>query len=334
MRLLPFKIIVLASVILTVNACKCNNTQNPGGKNAVYVYPFQKTPPITAEDSKKMVTDFLGIEKVHDLTVNKDENIAYFVADDNVNTTFEENLTNGNFAFSKLPESYMSKASPQLPSVQEAQKIAEDFLVSKKLAPRQKGEMRLVHTGGVRSQAVINGQQGGPITDKLITFTYGRVVDSLPVIGPGSKIIINVGDKGEIVGMTRRWRELNTGEKKEVKPEEMITQKEAEEKAGQQIRSEFGENTNFEITRTTKSYYDDNGNILQPVWAFEATLNLNQQDKNLQPAKYLAVIPMMKNSPEPLQLQTLDPRAKELIKTVQPGRDSTQIRGRDSLPND
>lgn len=334
MRLQKSKIIALASVILMVNACKCNNKQTPSGEKAVYIYQFQKAPSLTPADSKKMVTDFLGIADVHDLTINKDENVAYFVSDDNVNTTFEQNLTNGNFAFSKLPGSFMGQSTPQLPSVEEAQKIAENFMTSKNLSPTNKGEMRLVHTGGVRSQNVTNGKQGGPITDKLITFTYGRVIDSLPVIGAGSKIIVNVGDKGEVVGMTRRWRELNTGEKKEVKPEEMITEEVAREQAKKQIQSEFGGNANFEITRSTRSYYDGNGNILQPVWAFEATINLNQQDKNLKPVKYLSIISMLKDSPEPLQLQTLDPKAKELIKAVQRGRDSTQINNRDASPRD
>ncbi len=333
MKLKQIKLLTLIFISITVNGCKCNN-QNPGAGKPVYIYAFEKGPAFTTDNSKKMITDYLGITNVHDLTVNQDENIAYFVADDDVNTTFEQDLTNGNFAFSKLTKAYMDEPKLQLPSKEEAVRIAENFMASKNISPENKGEMRLVHSGGVRSQAVLNGQQGGPVVDKLITLTYGRVIDSLPVIGAGSKIVINIGDKGEVFGMIRRWRELNLSEKKEVKPEEMITNKEAEEMAKKQIMTEFGQKANFEISRTTKSYYDGNGNILQPVWAFEATINLNQQDKNVQPVKYLSIISMLKNSPEPIQLQTLDPRAKELIKSVQPGRDTTRQNNGDIKSND
>ena len=43
---------------------------------------------------------------------------------------------------------------------------------------------------------------------------------------------------------------------------------------------------------------------------------------------------MLKNSPEPIQLQTLDPRAKELIKSVQPGRDTKRQNNGDIKSND
>ena len=312
------------------SSCKCNQTpENKGGQ--VYLYSFEKSEPVTTDSSKQMISNYLGIKDVHDLTVNKDENVAYFVSDSDVNITFEQNLTNGNFEFSKITSAY-NHLVPTLPSKDEAVKIAENYMSSKNISPRDMTQLKLVHTGGVRAQAVVNGQRGGPVIDKLITLTYGRVIDSLQVIGAGSKIIINIGDKGEVMGVTRRWREVNMGEKKEVKAEEMFTKEEATEQAKKQIQAEFGQ-VPYEIKSSVKSYYDGNGNYLQPVWAFNAVVSLNDKDKKLQQANYLCIIPMLKDTPEPLRLNVLDPKAREMIKSA-PASDSIHVNKRDEKNSD
>ena len=322
--------LVTLFIITGFSACKCNQTPQNKGEQ-IYLYSFEKNAPLTTDSSKQMVSNYLGIKDVHDLTVNKDENVAYFVSDSDVNTTFEQNLTNGNFEFSKLTAAY-NNLVPRLPSKDEAVKIAENYMSSQNISPKDMAQLKLVHTGGVRAQSVLDGQRAGPIVDKLITLTYGRVIDSLPVIGSGSKIIVNIGDKGEVMGMTRRWRELNMGEKKQAKAEELFTKAEAEEQAKKQIQAEFGQ-VPYEIRSSAKSYYDGNGNYLQPVWAFDAMVNLSQ-DKNVQSVRYLCIVPMLKNTPEPLQLNVVDPRAKEMIKSSQPGRDSTHLNNRDIKNSD
>jgi hypothetical protein len=319
---------IAVSLAVCTESCKCNRTQ-PNQKDQLYLYSFEKTAPVTTDNSKQMINEYLGIKDVNNLTLNKDENVVYFVSDADVNTTFEQNLSNGNFEFNKLTKAY-DNLVPQLPSKDEAVKLAENFMKSKNIFPENAAQLQLIHNGGVRSQDVINGQKAGPVVDKLITLTYGRVLDSIQVIGSGSKIIINIGDKGEVVGLIRRWRELNISDRKLLKPEEMFTQSEAEEQARKQVQAEFGQ-APFEIVSSSRSYYDANGNYIQPVWAFNVMVNLNQEDKNVQAERYLCVIPMLKNSPEPLKLNALDPRAKQLIQSGE-GRDSTQ-QGGDAIKN-
>ena len=304
------KYLPLFVLSVSILACKPSAKQSTG----VYMYHFEKVAPITTETSKERVADYLAIKTVHDLTVSKDENIAYFVADEDVNTTFEQHLGNGNFSFSKLTKDYLAKDEISLPSKEESIRIAEKFMDTKGIAPKTISEMRLVHSGGLRSQSVIDGKKAGPIIDKLITLTYGRVVDSVPVIGSGSKIIMNIGENGEVVGMTRHWRELDQQSRKELKPTEILSRKEAEELATKQIMEEFGAGTSIRIKSAQKSYYDGNGNILQPVWAFDTELKLGGE--NREPVKYLCIIQMMKNSDEPIRINKLDPKARDLIKEL------------------
>jgi hypothetical protein len=329
---LTIKNLLLLTIILSVNACKCKSDVKQNG--AVYVYTFEKGNQVTTADSKKMITQYMGIANPHELTVSADENIAYFVADEDLNITFEQDLNNGNFEFSKITKAYLDNDALKLPSEEEAVRIAKDYLKTNGIAAKNDAEIRMVHSGGIRSQSIVNGKQAGPIIDKVRTLTYGRTIDSLPVIGAGSKIIIQIGDKGQVLGVTRKWRELKTAAKKEIKPEEMISVKEAGELAKRQIAAEFGANVSFEISSTQKSYYDGNGNILQPVWAFSTVVNLNGQNRSVQQVKYLCIIPMLKNSPEPIKLTAVDPRAKEMIRETKQYRDSARVNVKDTINKD
>jgi hypothetical protein len=113
-------------------------------------------------------------------------------------------------------QKYLGDYAPKLPERDAAIKATEDFLRTNNLFPKDSRELKLVHYGGIRSNTVIDGQKAGPITDKLITVTYGRLVDGLPVIGPGSKLVANIGEGGELVGLVYRWRRLDAQNKKQV----------------------------------------------------------------------------------------------------------------------
>ena len=234
-----------------------------------------------------------------------------------MNTNLEHDLNTGNFTFNRGMTKYLNDFIPQLPTPQEALKIADRFLASNALSPRNSKEFKLLHQGGVRATTVQNGNKPGPIIDKLITLNYGRVIDSLPVLGPGSKMVINIGDKGEVTSLIRRWRELSRLARKKIDLDQQISQEEAQSLARRQIVAEFGTKAKFEISRSFKAYYDNNGQIIQPVYAFETTINLG--DQNVQPFNYLCVIPFAKNAPERLNLFVTDPRAKEAIRNYKRG---------------
>jgi hypothetical protein len=234
-----------------------------------------------------------------------------------VSETFEHDLNNGNFTFNKSMKKYGGDYAPRLPGKDEARKLAEEFLRGNSLMPKNRDELTLVHFGGLRSSSVIGGKKAGPVIDKLVTLSYGRTIDQVPVIGPGSKLVVSLGEKGEVMGMIRRWRELAPGSRKEVQAEETVSQQEAEELAKRQILSEYGEGTEYKVLGSGKAYYDNNGTILQPVYTFETAITL--RDQKVKPFNYLCVIPALKKSPEPLNLTAVDPKAKEMIKNIKQG---------------
>lgn len=308
-------ILIVSAIALTLYACKPKGEQPPP-KESVFVYTFEAPAKGTVEDSKKLVEKFIGSRDLGNL-YKSDENTVYYASKDDASETFENDLNNGNFTFSRSLKQYMGTSAPQLPAREEAIKLAEEFLSKNGLMPKNRNELTLAHFGGLRAAAVIDGKKAGPVIDKLITVSYSRRVDDLPVIGPGSKVVVNIGNKGEVTGAIYRWRELNTASRKAVEVREAISQQEAEELAKRQIAAEFGADASYKITKSGRAYYDNNGGILQPVYMFET--DITSRDQDVAPFSYLCVIPLLRNSPEPLNLTALDPRAKESLKMLKKG---------------
>lgn len=87
------------------------------------------------------------------------------------------------------------------------------------------------------------------------------------------------------------------------------------------------QNVSFEIISAKKSYYDDNGNSLQPVWAFNALIRLGSNATNqLTPVKYLCIILMLKNSPESLDFYKIDTGAKVLMRQTTPQAETSGVK--------
>jgi hypothetical protein len=306
----------LSIVAALVFVCSCKHKDGTPSSGNVYIYSFEDSRILTLDDSKKTLEKFLGAVDTGSL-YKSDENTVYYVSKNDVTETFEQDLNNGNFTFKKGFKKYLGEYAPRLPNKEEAIRAAEEYLGKNALFPNDRAQLKMVHYGGIRSNSVIDGKKPGPIVEKLLTLTYGRLVDGTPVIGPGSKIIAQIGEGGEVVGLVRRWREVGVQSRKQVQPEEMISQQEAEEMAGRQIHAQYGESASYKILGSGKTYYDNNGKILQPVYTFETTIDL--KDKQVKPFDYLCVIPMLRQSPEPLQLTAVDPKAKELIRNIKRG---------------
>ena len=301
--------VIGVGIALFIPSCAARH-HAPGPGTNVYVYTFAKAPVLSSSDSQALIETFLNRRDVGSL-YRSDDNTVYYASKDDVNENFEQNLTNGNFTFNRTTKAFMDDRAPRLPDRADAMKAAQEFLGRNKLLPKEIDQFRLVHYGGLRSSSVIDGRRAGPIVDRLVTLTYGRTLDDMAVIGPGSKVVVNVGDGGEVVGMIYRWRELDRESRRAVTPAEMISQQEAEELARRQIATEYGESTSYKILGAGTSYFDNNGRVLQPVYVFETAIRL--QSPQVAPFNYLCVIPMLRSSPEPLNLTAVDPKAKQLI---------------------
>ncbi|MDO9104642.1 MAG: hypothetical protein Q7U57_06735 [Methylovulum sp.] len=275
----------------------------------LFLYSFEETPVLDVDTSKSLMKQFLDGESADRLVPSLDKTVRY-VSPKDPNTTFEHNLNTGDIRFHRNFARYLGDFKPELPSTEEALKAAEMFLEENKLLPSNQAELKIAHIGGLRATSVIDGKQAGPIIDKLITLNYAREINGLPVIGPGSKILVDIGEKGEVLSLTRHWRELSP-KARQISPEETFSLDEAQRLAKIQISKEFGKRATFELLGSQTAYFDNNGRLLQPVYAFQAKVFL--PDQQTEAFEYISVIPVLRKSPELLNLTKLDPKALRTI---------------------
>lgn len=293
-------VVALGMASSTVNAAI--DTSN------LMVYKFKETKPATIDTTRSYMKRFLPRDYIGEIE-KTDSQILHYVSEKDVNTTFEHNLNTGDISFYRNFSRYIGDFVPKLPQGKESVRFAYEFLKENRLMPVNPRELKVAHIGGLRSNAVLKGGKRGPIIDKLKTITFSRQLNELPVIGAGSKLIVNVGDEGEIIGVTKRWRELS--EPVRLNPKELISEREALGRAKRQILSEFGRNSEIEFEDIQVAYFDNNKRVIQPVFAFQVRVTL--EDKNLEPLNYISIIPVMANPIEELNLTHVDDRALELI---------------------
>lgn len=272
------------------------------------VYNFQRTEPATIDTTKSYMKQFLPNESSDRLEIS-DTNIIRYVSARDVNTTLEHNVVTGDVSFNRNFNRYLGSFVPKLPETDAALKYARAFLEENKLMPQNPEELKVAHVGGLRTTSILSTGRPGPVVDKLVTLTFSRELNGVPVIGAGSKLVVNIGDSGEIIGVTKRWRELDKAYKLDAA--EVFTEKEALELSKRQILSEFGEKSRVEIVQTQIAYFDNNGDTLQPVFAFQT--RIQGADQKLPPVDYVSIVPAMRKPIEDLKLLEIDPNATKLI---------------------
>ncbi|HRI26661.1 MAG TPA: hypothetical protein PK239_14655 [Chitinophagales bacterium] len=236
--------------------------------------------------------------------------------------------TKGRISFSRSTKNYEGDFKPQLLDVKQAQKNAEQFLATNDLNPKNTAEMQLIHAGGIKASSADNGQ----VIDKIQTFTYGRVIDGVPVSGSGSRIIVHVGNKGEVLGVSKSWKEYTASPtaKRKVLATELRTQADAEKEFGKIVNLNFGQGASPKIKRIQKMYFDGGGNFIQPAYFFETIVSVANEKGIKEDQPFLGVVPMLKNAPEAINPDPATVRT--IAKQVRSGQ-PTQNNNRTAKPD-
>jgi hypothetical protein len=249
---------------------------------------------------------FLGTVKLQELDGR------YQASDPNdASVFFTQNAKTGDLSFSKSMKGYFSDKPSSLPKPEASQERAMAFLGENKLLPGVMAQFKLIHSGGLR-MSYTSDNKPGPVIEKLHTLTYGRQMDGVAVQGSGSRIEVHVGNGGEIVGLSRRWREAKAI--RDVRPNELKSRAVAEREIRAFIAKEFTESSNVELTRLALAYYEDGGEFIQPAWQFAA--NLSEKEFRLQ---YFGAVPALSDPPEKIGPGATDPMALKRIKRMEPG---------------
>jgi hypothetical protein len=119
------------------------------------------------------------------------------------------------------------------------------------------------------------GQARGEAAEYLAYARLQRQVDGMPVWGVGTRAMIAVDAAGAVQGFAHRYRSATaTGQQMEAAPREEL----AKLVVAQLKRSAPKSKATIKVNKVTTGYYDGGGDMLQPVYRFEATLTPPQDD--------------------------------------------------------
>lgn len=320
MKNIPFKYYaagLIALSVLSISSCTCNR-HAPGQEDpANYVYYLGQSPGMNLGNGKAAAAKLLGPDLKGEFISNTGDGNVYYTDKNDPTVRFQQDPKSGNFSFSKSLAGYLGDMKPKLPSMSEASSVARDFLKTNNLLPGDEKQLHVTHVGGVKSSSVINAAARGEEIDKMRTVVFTRVIDSVGVVGPGSKIVVQLGNNSTLLGMAYRWKNINKNKgKKFVPPAEQISLEEAQNEVKQRIIREFGQDAKYQVISSKKVLYDGNENLLQPVYALEVAISARIGKEREGKYQYLYLIQAMKQSPEPIQIANTPPEAKHMIDTA------------------
>lgn len=286
-------------------------------QKTVYLYELNPTVAVNTSSFPSMVRKLAG-KSFTTLKQNQTPGGMRFTSNEPTEF-YEVNEGEGRFSFSKNLSRYMGNYKPSLPEPKAAQQIATSFLRENKLMAENPEEMHLIHSGGLRAD-----DGNGAVIDKLITLTYGRVIDGVPVVGKGSKIVVNIGEQGVVEGVIRNWKAFSS--KKEIDPPQIKNQAELEKEFQVMVSSQFGKESKAEIRRSYLVYFDNGGRFLQPVMAFETNVTLGTSATGAsKQIPYLGIVEVMKSPAEKLNLTGVDPAG---IRTLNASKVSPEMKSK------
>lgn len=300
---------IFITLVFFTTSCDVTEPENEEKETGMYIYQLEKKE-VSMNIFQSLVQKLSEKQELKgEYTQIKDDN-AFSYVDDKQDIYYYQDAATGNFSFNRGIQKYLGNYNPDLPTPEEAQNLSMEFLRNFDFISPGNNELKLIHSGGLRADAGDNGE----VIDKMRTITYGRVIDSIPVMGSGSKIVVHVGDKHEITGLVYKWRAVMVDERRPVLEKEMITMKEAEEILKRNIISEFGEQAEVSVKEMKVVYYDGDGQYIQPVYGARTVVMLKLDENQTNEIPYLTFVPALKQLPEGLNLKEGLKEAQEFIK--------------------
>ncbi len=220
----------------------------------------------------------------------------------------------GDILFQNQFKRFMSLPAVQLPDKIQAESLARSFIKDVELMPADfEANGKLLAAIGLFSQECKDGNYGLKI-QKALTLHFGREIDGIPVEGPGSKMIVQLGNQGRVLTFIKKWNDIAPAfeihpdalrrvqvsklersdvlepaagkvEKLEIKPGREFVAKtpylsEAELRAAVEakIRGDWDTPLRAEERDVQLVYFDRSGQFIQPAYAVQVALDFENNE--------------------------------------------------------
>ena len=207
-----------------------------------------------------------GLKESAALTDDK-SNHKLYVSKGDPSAHFRIDRTSGDFSFNKGLKQYLAtSASSGLPGKDKAVELAKKHLADLGLMPEKQNEMVVRHVGGLK-QVDVTADGKATEQDRLVTVHFGRKIDGIDVGGPGSKIVVDLGANGELVGLTRRWIEVTEEKKNDA---DFKSQADVVNNVKDKLRRDAAKAKSVDASGPDFGYFDDGKGNIEPAYFFTA----------------------------------------------------------------
>ena len=174
----------------------------------------------------------------------------------------------------------LPKTALNLPEKEDAKDIATNYLTEKGLLPED-AQVKMV----VSDQLSRKNTSTGEIvenSDTNLQVIFGRELDGVPVIGPGSKLKVYIGDGGEVIGVHKVWRKLEASGTTMIKSSNSAFEA---LKQGEGVSLPPGYD-NVTINKVYFAYYEEGPgeerDYLEPIWVFEGQASNREETRGIE----------------------------------------------------
>jgi hypothetical protein len=208
---------------------------------------------------------------------------------------FRIDKVTGNFSFNRgMSDLHTPTGTPNLPGRDRAIELAKRHLLELGELPDE-AELVVRHVGGMRMTEQDDTGRTHTV-DKLVTVHFGRQIDGVDVAGPGSKISVDLGSNGDLVGLVKRW---TTVREERIPAAQLRSSAEVERSIRGQIQREWATATRAIAEAAELGYFDDGRGNIEPAYFYTSELEHGGTDDQGRPAQvkssWLGVVPALKN---------------------------------------
>lgn len=182
---------------------------------------------------------------------------------------FEFEPTTGDLSFQADPAGIDALAdTPGLPTDQDAVRRALQHLQGLDLLPEDPRQLVVRHIGGER-MAHFDGETTQDFA-KVTMVHFGRRIGGFDVGGPGSKIVVGLGENGRLVSLVRRWQELDLVQGSAAR---MLPAEEIGTLTQQDLMRTHDKAMKVDAGTPELGFYDDGKGRIEPAWFTQAKVS-------------------------------------------------------------
>jgi len=133
--------------------------------------------------------------------------------------------------------------------------------------------------------------------DLLQTVVFERTINKIPVLDPGSNLTLDLGNQGQVVGLSRNWNQLLPTTLKA----KLRSQTDIYDEIESTLKQRFVGAAEVRVDQPRLIYYGENRKYVQPAYFYSAeVISRNNAVNNIY---YAGVVQAAANSPEPFTFQ-------------------------------